>query len=318
MSTDFRKITLSDEGKAGIISVLKEKRRCLNSEELQATFVGKLSGMFSVPWDTISGQSFWTDLLHIHQVSVLIDERKSLLCKVADFDVNSVYHDLVWRKNVFPTQDRQCWPGRYGWFSDDTSIKSLLASYRDTGTAYRFLDEMGFDEPYGNMYFLFFTKNLLGKLRDTQTDDKEAEEQLVEFFAPLWPKMLEVARHFVLSAPIGTDVLGGFSKQNWQDAINYYEKFVIGSDPNDPEMIQNVLHYAAKNKMKVEKGKAPSPIYEPFHAVRHLLDLQFGANELFSGDGSTYSRNLVRGQREYLGSSFRNFLHPRVQVTDPS
>ena len=376
---DFRNIQLTETGAKTLKERLAVKKRLSTQQEMSDWIRGELSGtlLFDTPWGDLQSSyllAFWVDVTLCHEVAVLIDLRKELLIGVKDFDCDSVHADLYWRKNEADNWPRQALPGRYGWLSDADSIRSLLKSYRDTGTAYHFLDQMGFNQqnnedgvPYKRFYFMFYTPMLLLGLVDTPIDEdvkssnveaQGVEGQPVEFFVPTWDKVLPCCRDFFLKperVPQGDRdwVLGSCTATatQWLAAIDYFEKVILGleslkeegetpaqnekegeegagSSTNtqvrtskrvDDKTIQRVLAYARSNKKEwrnPHKNTVPDPVFEPFHAVRYLLDAQFGANELFSGDGFTYDRNLKRGQREYWASSFRNMNYRRVLVTE--
>ena len=349
MPADFRRLQLLDEGAAFFRQRLDERKRLSSEDELCELITNWTTEdkkrIFSVPWSE-ADLEFWVQVSTCHELTLLIEERKSLLCGRADFDCDTVNDDVYWRKNEGSTWPRQSLPGRYGWLSDATSVRSLLKSYRDTGNAYSFLDQMGFNvqknsdgSPYKGFYFLFYTRKLLEHLEDAPVDDEGAALEPVQFFVPTWKPALQACRDFFLRPDrVPKDlrewILGPSpaAKEQWLKAIDYYEHGVVGVGGNDsegggnstgePEMIQRVLKYAASNKKewRAENGngpnKVPDPTFEPFHAVRYLLDANFGANELFSGDGYTYDREPKRGQREYWASSFRSYEQKRVLVTE--
>eukprot|EP00760_Papus_ankaliazontas_P012265 PhM_4_TR15236/c0_g1_i1/m.105019 len=280
-----------------IRSELKSKKRCISREE----------ALKFVSSDDRGNVVDLSELLLTQMLHILIEERHEFL--VPDFDVSSVPPDMFWRKNVGKDWDRQCREGRFGWFSDSVSISHLLKCFRDNTpqTSDSFLDAIGLTKPYGEMYFLFFTKHQLETL---------VEKEGVVFFRPTWGRFLPYVKHKMET--IDSNLIYDYPKQDWLAALEYYSEVVLklGKEKReevDDETLRLVLHESLKLTTNDESSH---PRFHPFAAIRYFIDVEYGANKMFMGDGFTYSDEGKKGHAEFLVSSFMNYDVPRTKIHD--
>jgi len=262
-------------------------KKCVTTESA-LNFLNDLGGVSEADLEVIA------DVLVTYQFHLLLEGRQDALsCIPKDFDTESVPEGLFWRKNNGRNWDRQCLEDRFGWFSDSHSIRQLLQAVKENGVADVFLESIGFTKPYGTLYFMFFTQRQIEWLCATQG---------VIFFRPTWAEFLPHVKKKIESQ----DVFYGFAKSSWLSALTALQHTVINTGD-----LRGHFEWSRKNKSDAE---CPDPATKPVPAVRFMLDKDYGANHLFMGDGFTYSEDGVKGQAEYLGSSFLNFNLTRTLI----
>lgn len=245
-----------------------------------------------------------------------------------DFDVTSIPMGVMWRKNEGPDWQWQCLPGRYGWFSDAVSLQDLCRILQEGSSPIQWCQKIGFNQHPGERNGGYCEKYLL-LFMESQLKEMEQQGKITEFFHPKWPiifdKLKQKYQDHLMAGSFVRSINSAWvaDKALWDKAFTYFEGLIpsLDTEPARVDFLKFSLDVCLPMSQLVHVKAIPTgrlnPAWDPVGAIRHLLDVWFGANYMFMGDGYTWSKEAKKGHPEWLVSTFENLAVLRINLFPP-